>query len=574
MAIEQETAKTNPLLEEFSKLLDDDFKDRKLVENKIIKAKVIEILKSFVVVDARAKSEAMIPISEFSQEELSKLKVGTTINCFLERIENMKTGEIVLSYDKAKRMDAWNKVVKAYDNKEEIDGMITSKIKGGFIFQAFSGALPCFLPSSQLDTRPLKKIDHLMNTPLKVLPVRLDRNRGNCSVSRRAILEKNKNAETAEDLKTIKEGDIVEAQVRATTSWGVFLAYKSLDMLLHVSDLDHGRVKQPSDLVTIGQNLKVKITKIDPETNRISASIKALSSDPFEDIEKVFKIGEIYEGEIVKIMDYGAFCRLKSSVEGLIHTSEIDYTNRNINPNKVFSVGQKIKVKIVNIEKETKRISLSYKATLENPWDKVSKKIGEKVKFKINNITEKALFGELTELKLNSMCHYKELSFMENVNELQKFKKGQVIEVKIIEVKDEKIRVSKRALEKDPWDYFKDTKKKVGDVITTKVYETLKSGVKVSIDPEKKIIATIRRSDLAKEASDSRPEIFSPGNSLDAKILELDQKLRKIKLSPKAAQEDEEASLMKKFGKNASKSGAKLASIFQKAMGKNKTEKK
>ncbi len=566
MATEQE--QTNPKHKEFAKLLESDFKDRKLVENKVIKAKIIEILKSYVVVDARGKSEAMIPITEFTQDELSKLKVNDTINCFLERIESMRTGEIVLSYDKAKRMQAWDKVVKAYEEKKEIDGEITSKIKGGFIFSAFDGSLPCFLPSSQLDTRPLKKVDHLMFTKLKVLPVRLDRSRGNCSVSRRAILEKNKFAETAEALKSIKEGDIVEAQVRATTSWGVFLAYKNLDMLLHVSDLDHGRVKNPSDLVSIGQSIKVMITKIDPTTNRISASVKALSTSPYDNIEKEYKIGEIYSGEIVKLMDYGAFCRLKSGVEGLIHQSCIDWTNRNIKPSKVFSMGQQVKVKVVSIEKENKRISLSYKDTIENPWDKIKDKVGEKVKLKINNITDKAIFGEIVDFGLNSMCHWKELKYQENVDELKKYKKGQTIDVKIIEIKDEKIRVSKRALDKDPWDYFKDNNKKVGDVITTKVYEVLKSGLKVSIDPEKKIIATIRKSDLAKEAADARVDIYSPGNSLDAKILELDQQLRKIKLSPRAAQEDEEASLMKKFGKNASKSGAKLASIFQKAIGK------
>ena len=566
MATEQE--QTNPKHKEFAKLLESDFKDRKLVENKVIKAKIIEILKSYVVVDARGKSEAMIPITEFTQDELSKLKVNDTINCFLERIESMRTGEIVLSYDKAKRMQAWDKVVKAYEEKKEIDGEITSKIKGGFIFSAFDGSLPCFLPSSQLDTRPLKKVDHLMFTKLKVLPVRLDRSRGNCSVSRRAILEKNKFAETAEALKSIKEGDIVEAQVRATTSWGVFLAYKNLDMLLHVSDLDHGRVKNPSDLVSIGQSIKVMITKIDPTTNRISASVKALSTSPYDNIEKEYKIGEIYSGEIVKLMDYGAFCRLKSGVEGLIHQSCIDWTNRNIKPSKVFSMGQQVKVKVVSIEKENKRISLSYKDTIENPWDKIKDKVGEKVKLKINNITDKAIFGEIVDFGLNSMCHWKELKYQENVDELKKYKKGQTIDVKIIEIKDEKIRVSKRALDKDPWDYFKDNNKKVGDVITTKVYEVLKSGLKVSVDPEKKIIATIRKSDLAKEAADARVDIYSPGNSLDAKILELDQQLRKIKLSPRAAQEDEEASLMKKFGKNASKSGAKLASIFQKAIGK------
>ena len=574
METKQEQVKDNPLHKEFSRLLDDDFKDRKLIENKIIKAKVIEILKSYVVVDARAKSEAMIPITEFKEEELSKLKVGDTLNCFLERIESMRSGEIVLSYSKAKQLDAWDKVVKAYENKEEIDGVISSKIKGGYIFQAFGGSLPCFLPSSQLDTRPIKRVENLMNTVIKVLPVRLDRTRGNCSVSRRAILEKNKFAETAEVLKTLKEGDIVEAQVRATTSWGVFLAYKSLDMLLHVSDLDHGRVKNPADLVSIGQNIKVKITKIDSTTNRISASVKALSASPYENIEKEFKIGEIYPGEIVKLMDYGAFCRLKSGVEGLIHQSMIDWTNRNIKPSKVFSVGQQVKVRVTNIEKETKRVSLDYKATLENPWDKIKDLLGKETKIKINNVTDKAIFGDLLDTKLSGMLHYKEISYAENIEDLKKFKKNDVINVKILELKDDKIRFSKRALEKDPLDWFKDNNKKVGDIITTRIYEVLRTGVKVSIDQDRKLIVTIRKTDLAKEAADARPEVFSKGNALDAKITELDLNSRRIKLSVRAAQIEEEKSLIAKFGEGATKSGATLKGIFEKAIGKkNKKEK-
>jgi len=574
METKQEQVKDNPLHKEFSRLLDDDFKDRKLIENKIIKAKVIEILKSYVVVDARAKSEAMIPITEFKEEELSKLKVGDTLNCFLERIESMRSGEIVLSYSKAKQLDAWDKVVKAYENKEEIDGVISSKIKGGYIFQAFGGSLPCFLPSSQLDTRPIKRVENLMNTVIKVLPVRLDRTRGNCSVSRRAILEKNKFAETAEVLKTLKEGDIVEAQVRATTSWGVFLAYKSLDMLLHVSDLDHGRVKNPADLVSIGQNIKVKITKIDSTTNRISASVKALSASPYENIEKEFKIGEIYPGEIVKLMDYGAFCRLKLGVEGLIHQSMIDWTNRNIKPSKVFSVGQQVKVRVTNIEKETKRVSLDYKATLENPWDKIKDLLGKETKIKINNVTDKAIFGDLLDTKLSGMLHYKEISYAENIEDLKKFKKNDVINVKILELKDDKIRFSKRALEKDPLDWFKDNNKKVGDIITTRIYEVLRTGVKVSIDQDRKLIVTIRKTDLAKEAADARPEVFSKGNALDAKITELDLNSRRIKLSVRAAQIEEEKSLIAKFGEGATKSGATLKGIFEKAIGKkNKKEK-
>jgi len=446
-------------------------------------------------------------------------------------------------------------------------GYITGKVKGGFI--ATVDGLPCFMPSSQIDVRPLKRVDHLMNTPVKVIATRIDKNRGNVCVSRRAVLEKSKNAEISEALKNIKEGDIVkDAIVKATTDWGIFLDINGVDALLHVSDLSHGRVKKPSDLVTIGQKIKVKITKIDNKTNRVSASVKALTEDPYDNIEKKYKLGEIYEGIVTKIMDYGCFVKIEDGIEGLVHNSELDWTNRNVKPSKILSVSQKIKFKIVNIDKETKRISLSYKATLDNPWDKIKNKIGEIVKIKINNITDKAIFGELVETGLTGMLHYKEISYEENNEDLKKFKKNEIIEVKISEIKDDKIKFSKRALDKDPLDWFKDNKKKVGDVITTRIHEVLKTGVKVSIDKDKKLIVTIKKSDLAKDSADARPEVFSSGNALDAKITELDLKMRKIKLSVKAAQIDEEKSLIAKFGEGATKSGATLKGIFEKAIGK------
>ena len=239
----------------------------------------------------------------------------------------------------------------------------------------------------------------------------------------------------------------------------------------------------------------------------------------------------------------------------------------------MLSVSQKIKFKIANIEKESKRISLSYKATLENPWDKIKDIIGKEVKIKINNITDKAIFGELTEFGLTGMLHYKEISFEENIEDLKKFNKNENINVKIIEIKDDKIRFSKRALDKDPLDWFKDNKKKMGDVITTRIHEVLKTGVKVAIDKEKKLIVTIRKIDLAKESADARPEVFAPGNALDAKITELDLKTRKVKLSPRAAQLDEEKSLIAKFGEGATKSGATLKGIFEKAIGGKKKKK-
>ena len=573
MAIEQELKKTNPLHKEFQNLLDEDFKDRKLKENEIIKATVTEVTKNFIVVDCKAKMEGMIPVDEFkNDDELSKLKVGSTIDVYLERIESFK-GEIVISRDKARKMKAWKKMEKVFESKEELTGYITGKVKGGFICTVES--LPCFMPSSQVDQKPLRRVDHLMNTPIKVIATKIDKNRGNVCVSRRAVLEKSKNAEITEALKNIKEGDTVDdAVVKATTDWGIFLDINGVDALLHVSDLSHGRVKKPADLVTIGQKLKVKITKIDPKTNRVSASVKALTEDPYSNIEKNYKVGEIYEGTVTKLMDYGAFVRIQEGIEGLVHSSELDWKNRNIKPSKVLSVSQKIKFKVVNIDKDSKRISLSYKAILDNPWDKVKEKIGKEVKIKINNVTDKAIFGELVDLGLTGMLHYKEISYEENIEDLKKFKKNDLLNVKIIEIKDEKIRFSKRALDKDPLEWFSDNKKKVGDIITTRIHEVLKTGVKVAIDKDKKLIVTIKKVDLAKESADARPEVFSPGNALDAKITELDLKNRKIKLSVKAAQIDEEKSLIAKFGEGATKSGATLKGIFEKAIGSKKKKKK
>ena len=572
MAIEQELKKANPLHKEFQSLLDEDFKDRKLKENEIIKATVTEITKNFIVVDCKAKMEGMIPIEEFkNDDELSKLQIGSTIDVYLERIESFK-GEIVISRDKARKMKAWKKMEKVFESQEELTGYITGKVKGGFICTVES--LPCFMPSSQVDQKPLRRVDHLMNTPIKVIATKIDKTRGNVCVSRRAVLEKSKNAEITEALKNIKEGDIIEdAIVKATTDWGIFLDINSVDALLHVSDLSHGRVKKPADLVTIGQKLRVKITKIDPKTNRVSASVKALTEDPYSNIEKKYKVGETYEGIVTKLMDYGAFIRIQEGIEGLIHNSELDWTNRNMKPSKVLSVSQKIKFKIVNIDKDSKRISLSYKAILENPWAKIKENLGKEVKIKVNNVTDKAVFGELVESGLTGMLHYKEISYEENIDDLKKFKKNDIVNVKIIEIKDDKIRFSKRSLDEDPLEWFNKNKKKIGDIITTRIHEVLKTGVKVAVDKDKKIVTTIRKIDLAKESADARPEVFSPGNVLDAKIIELDLKTRKIKLSVKAAQIDEEKSLIAKFGEGATKSGATLKGIFEKAIGTKKKKK-
>ena len=571
MVAEAQTKEQSSSIKEFETLLNEDFKDRKLKENEIINATVSEINKNFILVDCRAKMEGMIPIEEFKNDnELENLKVGSLIEVYLERIESFK-GEIVISREKARRMNAWKKMEKVFETQEELVGYITGKVKGGYICTV--DGLPTFMPASQIDIRPLKKIDHLMNTPVKVIATRIDKNRGNVCTSRRAVLEKSKNAEVKEVLKNLKEGDIVEeAKVKATTDWGIFLDINGIDALLHVSDLSHGRVKKPADMVTIGQSMRVKITKIDTVTNRVSASVKALTEDPYASLAQKYKVGKIYEGTVTKIMDYGCFLRLEDGVEGLIHNSELSWTNRNIQPSKVLSATQEIKVKIVSIDADAKRISLSYKETQENPWKKIQDQIGTVVKVKIKNITDKAIFAEMGDTGLTGMLHYKEISFNENESDLKKYKKNDVISVKLVEIKDDKIRFSMRALERDPMVWFKENKKKVGSIITTTVHEVMKTGIKVSIGNDKHLIVTIKKSQLAKESSDQRPEVFTPGNRIDAKITELELSSRKISLSVKAAQIDEEKSLVAKFGEGAAKSGATLKGIFEKALNVKKTK--
>ena len=572
MAVETIHQELSSSQKEFQSLLNEDFKDRKLKENEIIKATVTEITKNFIVVDCKAKMEGMIPIEEFkNDDELSKLEVGTKIEVYLERIESFK-GEIVISREKARRMNAWNRMEKVFATGEEITAYITGRVKGGFI--ATCDGLPTFMPASQIDVRPLKKFDHLMNVPLQVIATRIDKIRGNVCTSRRAVLEKSKDIEAKEALKNLKEGDVIDdAKVKATTDWGIFLDIKGIDALLHVSDLSHGRVKKPSDLVTIGQTMKVKITKIDKLTNRVSASVKALTEDPYDSLEKKYKIGSVYTGTVTKLMDYGAFVRLEDGIEGLIHSSELSWTNKNVQPLKVLSSSQEVKVKIVSIDSDAKRISLSFRETLPNPWKEIEDKVGTIMDVTINNITDKAIFADL-ENGLTGMLHFRELSYSEQNQDLKKFTKGQKIKVKVIELKDDKLRFSVRAMDKDPFDWFKENKKKEGSIITTRVHEVLKTGVKVTVDPDKHIIVMIKKNQLAKESTDARPEIFVPGNVLDAMITELDLTKREVGLSVKAAQIYEEKSLVAKFGEGAAKSGATLAGIFQKAMGKKPVKKK
>jgi len=437
----------------------------------------------------------MIPIEEF-KNEMDKIKVGQKIEVFLDRIESYQ-GEIIVSRDKAKKLSTWKKMEKFYETQEELEGFITSKIKGGVI--CVVEGLPTFMPQSQIDVKPPKRIDHLMNVPIKVIATKIDRYRGNVCTSRRAVLEKGKNEKLKELLKNLKEGDIVDnAIVKATTDWGVFLDISGADALIHISDLSWSKVKKPSDIITIGQTVKVKIIKIDPETSRISASIKALTEDPYANLEAKYKVGKIYKGKITRTVDYGAFVKLEEGVEGLIHSSQIAWGKRS-KANSVFNTGQTVDVKIMEIDKEGKKISLSYKETLDNPWTALKNKVGQTFEGSIEKITNIALLVKL-ENNLTGMVHFKELSYLENKDDLKKYSPKQKVKVKLLEVENEKIKLSIRALEKDPMDWFAEHNKKVGDVITTVVKEVMKTGVKVAIGNSDHLITIIKKKPISERS--------------------------------------------------------------------------
>ncbi len=573
MEVKTETIKKESA-KEFENLLNEDFKKRDLKEGNIIKATVSEIGKKHVFVDLKAKSEGIIPIEEFKiSKELEGLKIGAKIDVYLERIETYK-GEILVSREKARRMSSWKKMEKAFQTQEEVEGIITNKVKGGMVVNVDSCL--CFLPGSQIDAKPLKNFDHLMNTPLKFLCVKLDKARGNIVVSRRAILEKSKSEDLKKVLAKIKEGDIVDGQVKAILDWGAFLDLNGADALLHVTDLSYSRVKKTSDLLSVGQTIKVKIIKIDPETKRISCGIKQMHSDPYENLNKKYKINQIYKGKVTKCVDYGAFVKLEEGLEGLVHQSELSWTKKNLQPSKILSPSQEIDVKVIELDSEKKRISLSYKQTLENPWSSFVKKspVGSTVETKVTNIADFGLFVSIESSELVGMIHYKDISWSESEKNLSKFKKNDIIKAKILEIdkEKEKIRLGIKQLERDPFDYFMNKNNK--DVITVTVSEVLKSGIKVFVGQDENYIFNIKKSDLAKEIENCRPEVFNKGNKVDCMVVGLDKDKRKVSLSIKELEIQNEEIAIKKYGKDGTSSGQVLGDILGKVFKSKKKGKK
>ena len=544
---------------EFEKLLSKDLENRKFKEGEITTGTVEEIGKKFVFIDLGLKSSGAIPIEEFKlTKEMDKIEIGSKVDVLLEKIEN-RDGEIVVSREKAKRAKSWKKMEKAFENKEEVKGIIISKCKGGFVVNVDSCL--CFLPGSQIDLRPLKNFDHLMKVPQTFECVKMDKKRGNIVLSRRAIMEKIRDEGRNELISKLKEGDVVQGIVKNLTDWGVFVNLNGLDALLHITDISWSRINKPSELLSIGQSIKVKITKIETEKKKISVSMKHLTEDPYSKIINKYEIGKKYPAIVTKVQDYGCFAKLEEGLEGLIHQSELSWTKINIHPGKILSTSQKIEVVLLEKDIEKRRLSLSYKDTTVNPWKKFTQdhKVGDKFEGTVKNITDYGIFVTIRNSELNGMIHYKDLSWSEKDSELEKYKKNQIVKFKILEInqENEKIRLGVKQLTEDPFDFF--INKKLGDIVTSIVDSSSKNGIYVQVGNKNSLIF-IKQNQLAKEIKNARISRFTRGDKVDAMIIELNKSKKMATLSIKALEEKQTEEAVKKYG--SKDSGGVLGEIL------------
>ena len=544
---------------EFEKLLSKDLENRKFKEGEITTGTVEEIGKKFVFIDLGLKSSGAIPIEEFKlTKEMNKIEIGSKVDVLLEKIEN-RDGEIVISREKAKRAKSWKKMEKAFENKEEVKGIIISKCKGGFAVNVDSCL--CFLPGSQVDLKPLKNFDHLMKVPQTFECVKMDKKRGNIVLSRRAIMEKIRDKGRNELISKLKEGDVVQGIVKNLTDWGVFVNLNGLDALLHITDISWSRINKPSELLSIGQSIKVKITKIETEKKKISVSMKHLTEDPYSKIINKYEIGKKYPAIVTKVQDYGCFAKLEEGLEGLIHQSELSWTKINIHPGKILSTSQKIEVVLLEKDIEKRRLSLSYKDTTVNPWKKFTQdhKVGDKFEGTVKNITDYGIFVTIKNSELNGMIHYKDLSWSEKDSELEKYKKNQIVKFKILEInqENEKIRLGVKQLTEDPFDFF--INKKLGDIVTSIVDSSSKNGIYVKVG-NKNLLIFIKQNLLAKEIKNARPSRFTRGDKIDAMIIELNKSKKIATLSIKALEEKQTEEAVKKYG--SKDSGGVLGEIL------------
>ena len=548
---------------EFEALLEKSFESGTPKENTVVNGTIIAIEAGQAIIDIGYKMEGRVDVREFTTaaNKDGELKIGDQVEVYLERVENAK-GEAVVSREKARREEAWDKLEKAAKTEERVDGIIFGRVKGGFTVD-LDGAI-AFLPGSQVDVRPIKDTMPLMNVPQPFQVLKMDRKRGNIVVSRRAVLEESRAEQRAELVGNLAEGNTVDGIVKNITDYGAFVDLGGLDGLLHVTDIAWKRINHPSEVLTLGDSIKVQIIKVNKETNRISLGMKQLEEDPWAEVEARFPIGSNQKGIVTNITDYGAFVELDAGVEGLVHVSEMSWTKKNVHPGKILSTSQEVEVMVLELDKEKRRVSLGLKQIQGNPWQNFaqSNTVGSVLEVEIKNITEFGLFVGLGN-DIDGMIHLSDLSWEKSGEEaLKEHKKGDLVKAKVtdIDVEKERIALSIKALERDPFDEVSKTIKK-GSTITAIVSKVDEAGIEVDCDGVK---GFIKRSDLSRDRNEQRPERFSEGDKIDAKVVNLDKSSRKMNLSIKALELAEEKEAVEQYG--STDSGASLGDILGAAL--------
>ena len=554
--------------EDFESMLLDSFVDNDAAEGTVVRGKVVAIEKDLAIVDVGLKTEGRVPLKEFGQAGRDgTITVGSEVEVYVDRVENAM-GEAVLSREKARREESWVKLEEKYNANERVEGTIFNQVKGGFTVD-LEGAV-AFLPRSQVDIRPIRDIAPLMNVPQPFQILKMDKRRGNIVVSRRAILEESRAEQRSEIVQQLEEGQVVDGVVKNITDYGAFVDLGGIDGLLHVTDIAWRRVNHPSEVLTIGETIKVQIVRINHESHRISLGMKQLQADPWEGIEAKYPIGAKFSGRVTNITDYGAFVELEPGIEGLIHVSEMSWTKKNVHPGKIVSTSQEVDVVVLEVDPDKRRISLGLKQTLQNPWEAFAEKnpVGATIEGEVKNKTEFGLFIGL-EGDVDGMVHLSDLDWQKSGEvALDDYNRGDIVKAKVLDVDVEKERIS-LGIKQLAADDLADAGSNDGGalrknaVVTTEVIEVNDGGIEVRI-ADSDVTAFIRRADLSRDRNDQRPERFSKGEKVDARVTQYDRKTGRIQLSIKALEIAEEKEAVAAYG--SSDSGASLGDILGAAL--------
>ena len=552
--------------DEFAALLDESLGGSTSFEGQVVKGRVIRIANDFVTIDVGLKSEGRVALREFANGGTGapEVKEGDTVDIFVDRMEN-KEGEAVLSRDKARREEAWTVLEKAFTDQERVMGTIFGRVKGGFTVD-LSGAV-AFLPGSQVDVRPVRDVGPLMGQAQQFAILKMDRRRGNIVVSRRAVMEETRAEDRTRLMGALSEGQVLDGVVKNITDYGAFVDLGGVDGLLHVTDIAWKRINHPSEALTIGQQVKVQVVRFNPETQRISLGMKQLMSDPWEGAGAKYPVDLKLKGRVTNITDYGAFVELEPGVEGLVHVSEMSWTKKNVHPGKIVSTSQEVEVMVLDVDMSKRRISLGLKQCMANPWESFAEQFpaGTELEGEVRNITEFGLFVGLPG-DIDGMVHLSDLSWDKAGEEaIRDFKKGDQVKVKVLDVDMDKERISLgiKQLANDPFEAVGVVAKK-GDVVTVIVAGIQDNGIEVTVQDG--IPGFIRKTELSRDRSEQRPDRYAIGDKLDAKITNIDKASRRVVLSVKARELDEEKKAMADFG--SSDSGASLGDILGAALKK------